>query len=88
MNPTGDAPHTPAAKKLRAVAVPVVFNERQKIIRVLERFTPGLVDEVVVVDDGSNDGSPEEVEKRGVKVVRHGTRRGVGAAIRTGIHYA
>lgn len=77
-----------APTPLRVVAVPVVFNERQKIVRVLDRFTPGLVDEVVVVDDGSNDGSPEEVERRGVKVVRHRQRRGVGAAIRTGIHYA
>lgn len=72
----------------KVLAVPVVFNEEIKIGRVLDRFTPGLVDEIIVVDDGSTDNSPREVERRGVRVVRHDHRRGVGAAIRTGIHYA
>lgn len=81
-------PPQPSQAPLRVLAVPVVYNEEKKIGSVLDRFTPGLVDEIVVVDDGSTDGSPREVERRGVKVIRHDRQRGVGAAIRTGIHYA
>jgi dolichol-phosphate mannosyltransferase len=88
--PKQDVPSVaaPSEQRLRVLAVPVVFNEEKKIGRVLDRFTPGLVDEIVVVDDGSTDGSAAEVEKRGIKVIRHSQRKGVGAAIRTGIHYA
>jgi glycosyltransferase involved in cell wall biosynthesis len=52
---------------------------------------PALADdfEVIVVDDGSADGTAAAVEElaRGdsrVRVVRHGTNRGYGAALRTG----
>ena len=73
---------------MKVLAVPVCFNEEKKIGRVLDRFQPGLVDEVVVVNDASTDGSLEEIRKRGVRVVSHDRRQGVGAAIRTGIRLA
>jgi dolichol-phosphate mannosyltransferase len=73
---------------MRVLAAPVVFNEEIKIARVLDRFTPGLVDELILVDDGSTDGSRRAAETRGIKVVAHERRRGVGAAIRTAIRYA
>ncbi len=44
---------------------------------------PG-VDLVVVVDDGSADGTAEAAEKAGAKVVRHSRNRGKGAAMETG----
>lgn len=73
---------------MRVLAAPVAYNEKVKIGRVLDRFTSGLVDELIVVDDGSTDGSRAEIESRGVKVVVHEKRQGVGAAIRTAIRYA
>jgi len=73
---------------MRILALPVCFNEEKKIGSVLDRFQPGLVDEVVVVDDASTDGSVAEIKKRGVRVVSHPRRMGVGAAIRTGIRLA
>lgn len=44
--------------------------------------------DVVVVDDGSSDRSADIAEERGYKVLRHGSNRGVGAGLRTGILHA
>lgn len=77
----------PKTHALRALAVPVAFNEEKKIGIVLERFVPGLVDEILVIDDGSTDGTPEIVQKKGAKLLRHERRKGVGAAIRSAIKY-
>jgi dolichol-phosphate mannosyltransferase len=79
---------TDLVKPWRVIAVPVAFNEEKKIGRVLDRFTPGLVDEIIVVDDASTDDTPTVVASKGVKLLRHSVRRGVGAAIRTAIEYA
>lgn len=40
---------------------------------------------VVVVDDGSTDGSAQRAEAAGSLVLRHGRNRGKGAALRTGL---
>lgn len=73
---------------MKVLAMPVAFNEERKIGSVLDRFTPGLVDQVIVLDDGSTDGTVAEIRKRNVEVIAHGRQRGVGAAIRTGIRHA
>ena len=68
-----------------AVVVPA-FDEAPRIGRVL-RGMPAGVDHVVVVDDGSRDGTREAalsaLDAR-VEVVVHSRNRGVGAAIVTG----
>jgi dolichol-phosphate mannosyltransferase len=48
----------------------------------------GVVDSVLVVDDGSSDDTATHAESAGAKVLRAGRNRGVGAAIRSGIDYA
>lgn len=73
---------------MRILAAPICFNEEQKIGRVLDRFSPSLVDKLMVMNDGSNDHSAEEIRKRGVDILSHDQQRGVGAAIRTVIRYA
>ncbi len=73
---------------MKVLAMPVAFNEEKKIGSVVDRFVPGIVDKIIVVDDGSTDGTADEVRKRGVEVVSHDSQHGVGAAIRTGIRYA
>lgn len=68
-----------------AVVVPA-FNEADKIGATV-RDVPAFVDRVVVVDDGSEDGTvnaARAVERAGLEVIRHARNRGVGAAIATG----
>ncbi|MBI4308712.1 MAG: glycosyltransferase family 2 protein [Candidatus Omnitrophica bacterium] len=73
---------------------PVAYNEKIKLRNVIERFLNSRVHnqaDYMIVDDGSDDGTTEMIAayaQRGVKTVRHPHRRGVGAAIRTAIHYA
>lgn len=72
----------------RTLCVLPAFNEAGKIGRLVERFAPGAVGEIVVVDDGSSDSTADEARAAGATVIRQPRNRGVGAAIRTGIHYA
>jgi glycosyltransferase involved in cell wall biosynthesis len=86
-----------APSKLRKLSVIVpVFNERNTLVEVLRRMRavelPDSVDrEIVVVDDGSNDGTREVLRQLGdstVRVVMHENNRGKGAAVRTGFRQA
>ena len=73
----------------KVAAIMPVFNEAHRIGALLERFDPGLVDMVLAVDDGSTDGSAKAISRCGLAtVLEHGKRRGVGAALRTGIRHA
>ena len=69
---------------LRVSVVIPVLNERDSIGRVIGDLPDDLVDEVVVVDNGSTDGTVEEARRAGARVV-YEPRRGYGAACYRGI---
>ena len=81
------APHE---YRLLSVIVPV-YNERVTVAEVIRRIraveVPVAV-EVIVVDDGSSDGTDKVLTALGdstVRVLSHPTNKGKGAAIRTGM---
>ena len=51
------------------------------------RATRAYCDHVIVVDDGSGDGTAEEAEQAGAIVLRHPQNRGKGAALETGFAF-
>lgn len=73
-----------------AVIVPA-YNEAETLPQVLARMPRETVSdlEVIVVDDGSSDGTAEIARAHGVEhVVVHQQNRGLGAALRTGLETA
>lgn len=83
-----------AEHKGLSVIVPA-FNEAEGIRAVIDRLREVLGSglsldyEIVVVDDGSTDGTGQIAEEAGgVTVVRHDQNRGYGAALKTGISHA
>lgn len=72
---------------MRVIAVVPAYNESQVIGAVIQGLRP-FVDTVVVVDDGSNDGTAEAAASQGATVLRHFLNRGQGAALQTGLRYA
>ena len=76
-----------------SVVIPC-YNEVSTIERILQavRASPWPEIEVIVVDDGSKDGTRErlagEIGKLADRVILHEVNRGKGAALRTGIQAA
>jgi glycosyltransferase involved in cell wall biosynthesis len=86
-----------ATRQFRKLSVIVpVFNERNTVAEVIRRIRavslPNELElEVVVVDDGSSDGSDKilsALEDSTVRLVAHGVNQGKGAAIRSGLEAA
>lgn len=75
-----------------SVIIPV-YNEVNTVLEVVQRVrATGLPLEIIIVDDGSVDGTRERLsqiaEQDGLKVVFHKSNRGKGAALRTGFELA
>lgn len=83
---------------LLSILIPL-YNEEEFIALLLERvlqapLPEGMRREVLVVDDGSDDGSAELVEEIAhahpevIRLIRHERNRGKGAAVRTALKEA
>ncbi|OGL72384.1 hypothetical protein A3F28_01150 [Candidatus Uhrbacteria bacterium RIFCSPHIGHO2_12_FULL_57_11] len=69
---------------MKTVTVIPAWNEELVIGEVLDGLR-SRVDEMVIVDDGSDDRTALIARTRGATVVRHAVNRGLGAALGTGI---
>jgi dolichol-phosphate mannosyltransferase len=73
---------------LSVIAIAPVLDEEIKIGHVVRRTPRDVVDELLVVDDGCSDRSPEVARELGATVLAMGRTVGVGAALRAGYAYA
>jgi len=72
----------------RSLTALPVYNEAAHVTSVLDEVRRHS-QEVLVVDDGSTDGTPALLEARGdIIVVRHARNLGYGAALQTAFQYA
>jgi glycosyltransferase involved in cell wall biosynthesis len=86
---------TPPKIRKLSVIVPV-FNERNTVVEVLRRMRAvelpdGIDREIIVVDDGSTDGTRDvlnQLRDSTVRILMHDDNRGKGAAVRTGLTVA
>lgn len=83
---TADGP----TESLLSVVIPAL-NEAASLPATLDELK-AVADprgwEIIVVDDGSTDGTAEVARQAGVTVVRHRVRRGYGGAVKTGLFHA
>jgi len=75
-------------KQHRVIALVPAHNEAAKIGRVVERTHLSVVDEVLVIDDGSDDETAAVALSRGATVLSLNRVSGVGAALRAGMEFA
>jgi glycosyltransferase involved in cell wall biosynthesis len=74
--------------KMLSVVIPV-YNEKETVLKILEKVLKlDFVEEVILVDDGSTDGTREVLKQATldprVKIFFHERNSGKGAALRTG----
>jgi SAM-dependent methyltransferase len=92
------SPYEPAPEPFRLSVLVPLYNERHLVEPSLRRVLDLRHDlirslEVIVVDDGSTDGSAEAVQRLAeqdsrILLIRHGRNQGKGAAIRTALAHA
>ncbi|MBI5135367.1 glycosyltransferase family 2 protein [Candidatus Uhrbacteria bacterium] len=71
----------------KVVAVIPAFNEQATIQEVIRSVRP-MVQEIIVINDGSLDATSAIARAEGVVVIDHRLNCGLGAALSTGLHVA
>ncbi len=80
---TRQDPGLPSALRREVVAIVPCYNAGDRLRPVLEHLRT-LLDTVILVDDGSTDGAPEDVSGLGLTRVRFPENRGKGHALLAG----
>jgi len=72
----------------RVIAATFAFNEGEKIRRTISRHPPQREYDLLVMDDGSTDGSLNAYDLNGATRLRNEQNRGVGVSMKTVFQYA
>jgi dolichol-phosphate mannosyltransferase len=97
-----DEPHLtrrqpPRVSSFKVIVVLPAYNEQENLPGLLDNLAEALIDasldfEIVVVDDGSSDSTPNILDKQAsqmpLRVQRHERNQGLGATIRDGLYFA
>lgn len=76
-------------KKHDILVVIPAFNEEETIAKVIDDLrAEEFHTDIVVVDDGSRDGTARIAESKGVSIIRLPCNLGIGGAVQTGYRYA
>lgn len=83
------APTQPAPKRQhKIIAVLPAYNAEKTLAATVGDFPPGSVDEILLVDDGSQDRTVELAREMGLTVIVHPKNRGYGGNQKTCYRYA
>src|SRR3954453_18205813 len=78
-----------SSSQLKKLAILPAYNEGEmvaRVVREVRRNAPNF--DVLVVDDGSTDGTAAEAESEDAIVLRHPYNLGIGGAMQSGYKYA
>jgi dolichol-phosphate mannosyltransferase len=90
-------PYQARISSFKVFIVLPAYNEQENLPGLLDNLTEALSDasldfEILVVDDGSSDCTPDILSSRStgmpLRVQRHERNQGLGATIRDGLHFA
>jgi glycosyltransferase involved in cell wall biosynthesis len=73
-----------ASTQPRVVVVMPAYNVAHVIEKAIADLPNGCIDEVLVVDDGSRDGTAKAAARTGATVLAHAVNKGYGGAQKTG----
>ena len=74
----------PGARSPRCLAIVPAFQERDAIAQVIADIRANAPVEIVVIDDGSGDGTAAEAVRAGARVITLPFNLGIGSAVQTG----
>jgi len=67
----------------KVIVVMPAYNAARTLARTVRDIPPGVVDEIILVDDASSDGTPDLARRLGLTVLVHERNRGYGANQKT-----
>ena len=86
----GSAAHGSTGAGRVSVVIPVcnAVGYTRQCLDEIERWCSGAIHEIIVVDNGSTDETPEVLAEAGVRVIRNEENRGYAAAVNQGVRAA